>query len=267
MSTLILDLLATAVALSYLVYIWSELRRKLEDLQTPNQFASAVLILAFLLHLAYTALIIGVPTALQFSLGSVSVFVALGAIGCTLYLYFTYGYRVIALVTSPLVILVVTATMFFGQGAQTAMPNPLVTTHVFVSLLAYATLVVTAIQALSILKLDRSLKQGDATTFVKLMPPLETVEATAMYLLRFGLGLLTLSVLSGFIMLWQEIQPGRYWTHMGLAVACWVLYTAVVIGQLLFGWRGQTSAKLSLSAFLVLLAGFLGLSVTFGYGA
>ena len=265
MDSILTDLMATVSALAYLFYVWSETRRDFDDLQNSNTIASSMLVVGFLLHTMYALLILGIPGSIQFSLGGVCAFIALGAVGCTLYLYFANGYRVIALVVVPITILVLVPTMFLGTGEKLPPPSGVVITHVFISLIAYATLVVTAIQAISILLLDRSLKQHDSTALVKLMPPLETIEDNAMYMLRFGATALTLSVATGLFMLWQEIQMGRYWTHLGLAVACWVIYVALVVGQLVFGWRGQTSAKLSLSAFLVLLAGFLGLSVAFGY--
>ncbi|MCY4096030.1 MAG: cytochrome c biogenesis protein CcsA [Gammaproteobacteria bacterium] len=259
------DLFAGIAALLYLLYLWLQLRsRAIESF--PNRRTAALVLPAMATHLIYAVLIVTTGSGLYLSIWSSAIIMTFIAMVCTFYLYLVQGYRVLALVTVPLAIV----SLFFGLLLSpiegTLINQPTVIVHVLISMLTYATLGLAAVQAGSIIILHQRLKKNDSTAFVKLMPPLQTVEATAMHLLWLGVSMLTLTLVTGLIFRWDFVQQGNYVMHMGIALTCWVLYLALICGQLWFGWRGQISSRLSLLAFAVLLIGFFGLKFAFGYG-
>ena len=259
------DLFGGIAALLYLLYLWLQLRSEAIE-SFPNRRVAALVTPAMAMHLIYAVLIVGTGSGISLSIWSSAIAMTFVAMVCTFYLYLVQGYRVLALVTVPLAIISLFVGLLLTPFEGTLIDQPSVIAHVLISMLTYATLGLAAVQAGAIIVLHQRLKKSDSTAFVKLMPPLQTVEATAMHLLWLGVSLLTLTVVTGLIFRWDFVQQGNYVLHMGLALTCWVLYLALICGQLWFGWRGQISARLSLLAFAILLIGYFGLQFVFGYG-
>lgn len=262
---LVLDLAAGISALLYLLYLWLQLRNISNDSFTKHQVA-ALIVPAIVVHLIYASLLFRVSDGYSLTIWSSAVAVTWVAVVTTFYLHLSQGFRVLALIVVPITIVILVLSNILSPLQESPISDPGVFVHVMLSLFAYGILALAAIQAVAILVLHRSLKKHDSTTFIQLMPPLQTVESTSMQLLWLGTALLTLSITTGFTLLWQTLQNENYWLHMGLAVSCWAIYLALLCGQLWFGWRGQISARLSVSAFCVLFLGYMGLSIVFDYG-
>ena len=259
------DLFGGVAALLYLLYLWLQLRaRAIETF--PNRRVAALVTPAMGVHLIYAVLVVTTGSGISLSIWSSAVVMTFVAMLFTFYLYLVQGYRVLALVTVPLAIVSLFIGLLLTPIEGTPIDQPTVIFHVLISMVTYATLGLTAVQAGSIIVLHQRLKKNDSTAFVKLMPPLQTVEATAMHLLWIGVAFLTLTIVTGLIFRWDFVQQGNYVLHMGLALTCWVLYLALICGQLWFGWRGQISARLTLLAFVILLISYFGLTFAFGYG-
>lgn len=259
------DLFGGIAALLYLLYFWLQLRTR--DIESfSNRKVLAIVVPAMCAHLIYAAMLLTHGFGIVISVWSSAVLMTLTAMLCTFYLYVLQAYRVLTLFTVPLTVVALVGALLFTPVEGTYYEQPGIVVHILVSMLAYATLALAAVQALSIICLHVLLKRQPLTNFVRWMPPLQQVETTDMHLLWLGGSLLTVSVATGFIFRWDFLQAGNYMWHMSLAVSCWVLYLALICGQLWFGWRGQTSARLSLSAFAILLIGYFGLNFVFGYG-
>ena len=259
------DLFGGVAALLYLLYLWLQLRTKAIE-SFPNRRVAALITPAIAMHLVYAVLLVSTGAGIDLSIWSSAIVMTFVAVVCTFYLYLVQGYRVLALIAVPMAIVALFFGLLLTPRDGTLIDQPTMIAHVLISMLAYATLGLAAVQAGSIIMLHQRLKKNDSTAFVKLMPPLQTVEATAMHLLWLGVSLLTLTVATGLIFRWDFVQQGNYVLHMGIALICWVLYLALICGQLWFGWRGQISARLSLLAFAILLIGYFGLQFAFGYG-
>ncbi len=259
------DLYGGMAALLYLLYFWLQLRTRTVE-SFPNRRVAALTVPAMGMHLIYVVLLISADTGIHLSVWSSAIVVSFVATVSTFYLYLILGYRVLALVIVPLTILTLCCGLLFTPSAGATISQPSAIVHVLISMLAYATLALAAIQALSIIVLHRQLKKSESNTFMNWMPPLQTVESTNMHLLWLGVSLLTMTIVTGFYSRWNFVQQEDYRLHMGLAVTCWILYLALVCGQLWFGWRGLISARLSLLAFAMLLVGYFGLKFVLGYG-
>ena len=259
------DLFGGVAALLYLLYLWLQLRTK-DFEQFPNRKVLALVIPALCMHLVYAVTVASTGVGLYLATWSSAVIMTFVAMVCTFYLYIAQGYRVLALVTVPLAIVSLSIGLLMSPSRGVLIEQPAMIAHVLISMFAYATLALAAIQSGAIITLHHRLKKSDTTTFVKLMPPLQTVEKTGMHMLWLGVSLMTLAIVTGLVFRWDYVSLGNYALHMGLALLCWVIYLALICGQLWFGWRGQISARLSLVAFAFLVAGYFGLKFVFGYG-
>lgn len=260
------DLFGGIAAILYLTYLWLQLRSQAFESFSKRRVVALVLP-ALLSHLIYAIFLIHTPSGIEINAWSSAVLMLCVASGLTFYLYLVQGYRILALVVVPVAILVLVGSLAVPVITGAQIDQVGVMTHVLISMLAYATLALSAIQAAAIIALHQRLKRHDSTAFIKLMPPLQTVEATDMVLLWIGVVLLTLAIATGFVVRWEFVQQGNYLLHLVLALGCWVIYLALIAGKLWFGWRGLVSARLSLVAFAVLLVGYLGLKFALGYGA
>lgn len=129
--------------------------------------------------------------------------------------------------------------------------------HILISIAAYSILFMGACQAIALGVLEHYLKSKRAMGRVRLLPPLQTMEALLFSLLWIGLVALTLAIGSGFLFL-DNLFAQHVVHHTVLACASWVVYAALLAGHRLFGWRGTTAVRWALIAFLLLVMGYFG---------
>jgi ABC-type uncharacterized transport system permease subunit len=129
--------------------------------------------------------------------------------------------------------------------------------HVLISLLAYTTLAMAAGQSIILAFQERSLRQKSSISFVRLLPPLQTMETLLFQLLWVGLITLTLSIGSGFLFLTdmfaQSVVP-----HTILASASWVIFAVLLAGRYAFGWRSTVATRATFVGFTLLVLAYFG---------
>jgi ABC-type uncharacterized transport system permease subunit len=128
--------------------------------------------------------------------------------------------------------------------------------HILLSLAAYSVLMMAACQSTLLALQDRRLKHPGEPSFA-ILPPLETMERLHLLMLWIGLGLLSASILSGFLFM-DDIFARQVLHHLVLTSLAWLVYVVFLSGHYLYGWRGMTSVKWSLTGFTLLLLGYLG---------
>lgn len=133
--------------------------------------------------------------------------------------------------------------------------------HVLVSLLAYSTLMLAAIQAGLLATqnnfLHKRLKNPNKSKFVQTLPALEDMEYFLFHLIGVGVILLSASLLSGFYYL--ENLFGSNVAHKTiLSIISWVIFSLLLFGRWKYGWRGKTAVRWTVSGFAVLALSFFG---------
>jgi len=136
----------------------------------------------------------------------------------------------------------------FGRGMLT---------HVLASILAYAVLMMAACQAVALSIQEVSLKRHRPMRFLRVLPPLQTMETLLFQLLMIGLALLTLSIGSGFAFL-DDMFAQHVVHHTVLAIASWFTFAILLLGRHTFGWRGMTAARWTLAGFAFLALAYFG---------
>lgn len=155
----------------------------------------------------------------------------------------------------PLAALGIVLAWLLPRG--TVHPIPLdgkIRVHIVLSLLAYATLTLAALQTMSYSALDRQLRRGRPP---QNHPPLQVMEDLVFKLVTIGFALLCTSIATGFLFVDDFFaQHLAHKTVLSL-IAC-SLFGVLAAGRQLRGWRGRTAVRWVLWAYVSLLLAYFG---------
>ena len=136
-------------------------------------------------------------------------------------------------------------------------PEAALISHILLSAVAYSLLAIAACQAVLLVWQERQLRRKRALGTLRLLPPMETMESLLFSLLWTGWVSLTLAIGSGFLFL-DDLFGQRVVHHTVLSLASWVIYTSLLAGHYLFGWRGRAATYGTLGAFGLLVLAYFG---------
>ena len=125
--------------------------------------------------------------------------------------------------------------------------------HIFTSLLAYSVLLFSAVQALLLAYQNRKLRKHKPSGLISTLPALQDMEALLFRLIKLGVILLTIALLSGFLYLGGVVERGT--AHKILfSIGAWITFSSLLYGHYKYGWRGKIAVRWTLfgSAFLLL---------------
>ncbi len=135
--------------------------------------------------------------------------------------------------------------------------TPGIALHALSSLLAFAVLAIAAVQAVLLGLQNRALRQHHIRGLVQSLPPLTTMERVLFELIWGGMGLLTLSILSGFLFL--DSMFAQHLAHKTiLSLAAWVIFSVLLFSHHRLGWRGMRAVRWTLGGCGVLLVAYFG---------
>ena len=136
--------------------------------------------------------------------------------------------------------------------------SPTLLLHIVVSVVAYSILTLAACQSVLVLTMERRIRNRAAIDVFHVLPPLESLEAMLFRFLWAGLAILTVSIVTGFVFLADKFSEHLSQHHTVLSVASWVVYSSLLAGHIKFGWRGVTTTRWSLVAFVLLALAYFG---------
>lgn len=129
--------------------------------------------------------------------------------------------------------------------------------HVGLSMAAYAFLSLATLQALIIYWQNRELKSHRNSKLLKIFPPLQTNETILFELLWLGVIILSMAIVAGA--LYVDNLFTQHLAHKTiLTLTSWLLFSLLLSGRYLWGWRGIFAARLTVISSLLLMLGFLG---------
>ncbi len=146
-----------------------------------------------------------------------------------------------------------------GSGATTEITqvSKSIIAHILLSVFAYSLLIIATLQALLLAYQDHQLKHKHPTGLVRLLPPLQTMEALFFEILAAGELLLTLAIITGFLFL--ENMFSQHLVHKTiLSIIAWVIYAILLFGHWRQGWRGYAAIRWALGGFSVLMLAYFG---------
>lgn len=147
----------------------------------------------------------------------------------------------------------------FEEPVASLTRDPLLSTHIIISMTAYAILLAAVIQALILAILDNRLRtHRRAIGFVRRLPALRTMERQLLWLVGIGFCALTISLATGFGFFFDEVVSGGMLHKTSLSIASWVAFGVLLLGNTLWGWRGQTAVRWTIIGFIALMLGYFG---------
>lgn len=146
----------------------------------------------------------------------------------------------------------------FGHAPTSAVPvlKPAMQGHILLSLLAYSLLSIAALQAVLVSWQERALRRHRRGLLLAL-PALQTMEKMLFELIAIGLGLLTLAIATGFVVL-DDLFAQHVAHKTVLSLIAWVVFAVLLAGRRWRGWRGRMAVRFTLAGFGLLLLGFVG---------
>jgi ABC-type uncharacterized transport system permease subunit len=129
--------------------------------------------------------------------------------------------------------------------------------HVLLSMLAYSLLTLASVQAILLALQDHQLHSRQPMGFVRALPPLQTMENLLFEMIGTGFVLLTLALASGFAFL-EDMFAQHLVQKTVLSTLAWLVFGALLLGRLRYGWRGRTAIIWTLSGFVILILSYFG---------
>ena len=148
---------------------------------------------------------------------------------------------------------------FALQGPDTRLPSLSggVLTHIVLSILAYSTLSLCALQAFVLALQERALKQRHVNGILSALPPLMTMEGILFELLWVGFLLLTAAIATG--VLYIDNLFAQHLVHKTVfSLIAWLIFAGLLWGHRKLGWRGYTAVRWTLAGFTALALAYFG---------
>jgi ABC-type uncharacterized transport system permease subunit len=137
--------------------------------------------------------------------------------------------------------------------------NPEILAHVVLSLMAYSALMIAALYAIQLWFIQRKLKSKQLI-ISSALPPLMTVEKQLYHLVIIGMGLLSLSLITGFIFLENMFTDGKGHKAI-LSMLAWSVYAIMLWQHYTLGCKIRTAVIYTLSGAGLLTIGYFGARV------
>ncbi|RLA06684.1 MAG: hypothetical protein DRQ51_08545 [Gammaproteobacteria bacterium] len=128
--------------------------------------------------------------------------------------------------------------------------------HIFSSIVAFGIFSLSLMQVILLSIQNYALHHHKAGIIIKKLPALFVMEHLLINMILAGQIFLSLSLLSGF--LFMDDMFSQHIAHKTiLSIISWVVFNILLLGHVIFGWRGKTLIILSTSGILTLIAAFL----------
>lgn len=137
--------------------------------------------------------------------------------------------------------------------------QPLFKLHLVIAMLAYSLFTFAALHALLMAAAERNLHQKPSLIKLPDFPPLITMETLLFRVITLGFVLLTLTLLSGFVFSEQLFHQVMKFNHKNIfTLLSWLIFGGLLLGRQIYGWRGRTAIRWTLSGFALLLLAYVG---------
>lgn len=147
----------------------------------------------------------------------------------------------------------------FGPLRDGATPRPWIMVHIAVSVVTYALVTLAGIAALAAFLQERALRRKRPSALTRALPALAQSEWLQIRLLGMAELVLSLGLMSGMLLSWQEHGRPMPLDHKSLlSLATFILIGALLWVQVRTGLRGRQAGRLVLVAYLLLTLAYPG---------
>ncbi|MGX5723695.1 cytochrome C assembly family protein [Metapseudomonas otitidis] len=232
---------------------------RLRERKTPDKRMLAVLgLLALISHATALFFQLIAPAGLTLDFFNAASLIAAAVIGLTLLACSRMPVENLLLLLYPLGALTVLLAIFVPSGTvQPINEEPGILAHILLSILAYGMLTIAVFQSLLLLLQDHQLKHKHPSGLIRNFPALQTMESLLFGFLWAGWGLLSLSLISGW--LFVENLFAQHLAHKTiLSCFAWVVFAVLLWGRHQLGWRGHKAIRWTLAGFCLLMLAYFG---------
>jgi len=131
------------------------------------------------------------------------------------------------------------------------------TTHILASIIAFSLLNIAALQAVLLYIQNQQLKSHPPKRFVQSLPSLQAMESLLFQMIVAGLFFLTFSLVSGFAFV-EDLFAQHLVHKTVLSILAWLIFTGLLLGRKLYGWRGKVAIQSTVCGFVLLLLAYFG---------
>ncbi len=123
--------------------------------------------------------------------------------------------------------------------------------------LAFGVLSVAGVYAIFIALIDHMLRSHSPNKLVQTLPALDTLEGFLFSLIKVGLVVLTVSLVTGLI--YVDDLFGQHLAHKTiLSIFAWLVFAVLLWGRWKRGWRGRVAVRMTLVGIALLLLSYFG---------
>src|SRR5512143_3868298 len=160
----------------------------------------------------------------------------------------------------PLAAVATVLPALFPQAHILSQPaSGLFDTHVLMAMLAYSLFTIAALHAALMSLVEKRLHHARLPKVLQNLPPLLTMETLLFRVIGAGFVLLTITVVSGMLFSEQIFGHALRFNHMVLfGILSWGVFAVLLFGHHVYGWRGHTAVRWTLSGFSLLVLAYLG---------
>jgi ABC-type uncharacterized transport system permease subunit len=214
--------------------------------------------LAVITHSLYMTSRLIQPDGINLSFFNTASLVALIVVLILQVAAFTKPVRKLGIAIYPIAAITLTLEMTVPIKAQILQHQSIqMDIHVMASIIAFSLLNIAALQAILLAIQEQQLRKHPPKKFIQSLPALETMESLLFQMIAVGIIFLSVSLISGFIFI-EDLFAQHLVHKTFLSIIAWITFSALLLGRMRYGWRGQTAVKLTLSGFTLLLLAYFG---------
>jgi ABC-type uncharacterized transport system permease subunit len=256
-----------AVAVLYLFVAWREWLTLQNESARPPVWHAPVLALAVGLHGVILAHGIYQDGQLRFGFAhALSATLWLTALIVWIESFFSASRGLFLLVLPLAAITTLLPLAYPGAVLGQATDAPMFRVHLLLAIMAYSLLTIAAMHALLMASMDRRLHGETAAVtggrlahFLDRLPPLLAMETVLFRLIGAGFLLLTATLVSGIFFSEEIFGRALRFDHKTVfTFAAWIIFGALLVGRIVFGWRGRTALRWTLTGFAMLMLAYVG---------
>jgi ABC-type uncharacterized transport system permease subunit len=225
------------------------------ETQQHKTLTNALLLLACVSH-AYILSDLWQAEGVFFGLASSVSFVAWVVAALLFVTSLSKPIHALGIIVYPLTAISLLLSLAFPD-TQNKMIEFSIAAHVFLSIGAYALLAIAVCQSVLLNIQEKLLHEHQINSFIHKLPALQTMEDFLFQTLRMGCFLLTLSLASGFIFI-DDFFGQHLTAKTLLSIIAWSVFTGLIIGHKIFGWRGKHATIATQIGFVVLVIAYFG---------
>ena len=230
-----------------------------ERSKPKRSLAAVITLLGVLLHIWAEAQHWIVPETPHVSLLNVMSLCALATVAiplCTFPLRNSlFDASLVALPTSILIL--IAEGVISAPILGIAETSPGMTLHIITSIVAFGVLGIAGVYAMFVTLIDHLLRRHSFNSLVQTLPALDTLEQLLIHLIKAGLVVLTVSLITGLVFV-----NDLFGQHLGhktlLSIFAWLIFVLLLWGHWKKGWRGRVTSRMTLAGIVILLLSYFG---------